>query len=150
MSDKSVKKYLKAKHGDEFEKQSTRAEYEELRRMKENCVYSDSPRDLIEVKIMQAMSEGAFENLEGKGKPLRDDEYFEAPDHLRVGYHLLKNAGFLPEEVRLSKEIESLKERLETAKTDEEKNEIQKKIVKATMDFGFYMDYNRKFAKMLY
>jgi hypothetical protein len=62
----------------------------------------------------------------------------------------LKNAGFVPEEVRLSKEIEALKERLASAKTEQERGEIRQKIAKAAMDYGFYMDYNRKFARKLF
>jgi hypothetical protein len=150
MQDDDLKSYKKAKYGEAFAKENARAEYEEYRIMREHASCANAPRDLVEIKIKQAMSEGAFENLEGKGKPLDLESYFEAPEHLRVGYHFLKNAGFIPEEVRLSKEIEMLKEKLATATTEAGRQLLGEKISKAAMDYGFYMDYNKKFAKKLF
>jgi DnaJ homolog subfamily C member 28 len=48
----------------------------------------------IEDKIRKAMEEGQFENLPGKGKPLRlDQDPNEDPDW-RMAFHVLKNAGY--------------------------------------------------------
>lgn len=43
---------------------------------------------IIEEKIQKAIENGEFDNLEGKGKPLNLDEYFAAPEDVRVGYSM--------------------------------------------------------------
>jgi len=40
-----------------------------------------------------------FDDLSGKGKPLDLDAYFVAPEHLRIGYSILKSADVIPEEM---------------------------------------------------
>ena len=61
----------------------------------------DSLSKIIEEKIKEAMENGEFNNLPGKGKPLDLSEYFKAPPHLRMGYSLLKNANVVPAEIML-------------------------------------------------
>jgi Domain of unknown function (DUF1992) len=63
-------------------------------------------------KIKEAIAKGEFDNLPGKGKPLDLDAYFATPEHLRMGYSILKSAGIIPEEVELLKQIEGLKKSL--------------------------------------
>ncbi len=50
----------------------------------------------IEEKIKQAIANGEFDNLAGKGKPLNFDAYFNTPEDLRVGYSILKSNNFVP------------------------------------------------------
>lgn len=49
--------------------------------------------------IVDAQKNGEFDNLSGNGKPLQLDDDALVPMDLRVGYRLLKNAGFLPPEL---------------------------------------------------
>ena len=64
---------------------------------------------IVESKIREAMANGEFDDLAGKGKPLDLSDYFATPEHLRVGYSLLKQHGFIPEEVVVLKEIDALR-----------------------------------------
>lgn len=63
----------------------------------------------VEDKIQIAMAKGEFDNLEGKGAPLRrlqqpsDNPYLDRSD--RLGYDLLQKHGFLPEWIDQQKEI---------------------------------------------
>jgi hypothetical protein len=51
---------------------------------------------IAERKIREALEEGAFDHLEGAGKPLDLSENpFEDPSD-RMAYRLLKNNGFAP------------------------------------------------------
>lgn len=60
---------------------------------------------LAEGRIAEAMAKGEFDGLAGSGKPLpRDDHSLISPE-LRMAYRILKNAGVLPKEVALRKEI---------------------------------------------
>lgn len=63
---------------------------------------------LAEQHIQEAIKEGLLDDLAGKGEPIElEDETF-IPDTLRMGYHLLKNAGFLPVELEQRKDALAL------------------------------------------
>ncbi len=82
----------------------------------------------VDSSIEEAMKRGDFDNLPGKGKPLRLDEYFDTPEELRVGYSVLKSAGFVPEEAELLKEIGALKEKLAQTRDEGERKQLQRQI----------------------
>lgn len=52
---------------------------------------------VAEHKIQEAIDEGKFDNLPGKGKPLVFDDDPMTPAHLRLANKVLKNANVLPE-----------------------------------------------------
>jgi hypothetical protein len=60
-------------------------------------------------KIEEAMQEGKFDDLPGKGKPLPLDEEWFAPPELRPAIRLLKSAGVLPDWMERAREIERLR-----------------------------------------
>ncbi|MGC3872475.1 DnaJ family domain-containing protein [Halomonas sp. GXIMD04776] len=60
---------------------------------------------LAEAHIQQAIEKGELDDLPGSGKPLQLDDDSMIPPELRAGYRLLKNAGFLPPEMELVREI---------------------------------------------
>ncbi|MFN4032538.1 MAG: DUF1992 domain-containing protein [Fimbriimonadales bacterium] len=61
-------------------------------------------------KIEEAMQEGKFDDLPGKGKPLPLDEEWFAPPELRPAIRLLKSASVLPDWLERAREIERLRE----------------------------------------
>lgn len=63
---------------------------------------------IAEERIKKAIEEGTFDNLEGFGKPVDNSEYFNAPPDQRISWHILKNAGVVPEEVSLRRQIYDL------------------------------------------
>jgi hypothetical protein len=92
---------------------------------------------IAEERIRQAMEEGAFEGLSGAGRPLvlEDDRW--VPGDLRMAYRVLKNAGCLPPELELRKEIMGLRELMETMEDDRERlgklRELNYKILRLSM-----------------
>ena len=63
---------------------------------------------VVEARIERAIEHGELTDLPGQGRPLAlDDDTCVAPE-LRLAYRILKNAGFVPEEVELRREIASL------------------------------------------
>jgi hypothetical protein len=69
---------------------------------------------LVEKKIREAMEQGEFDDLPGKGKPVDTSENpFEDPE-LRMAHRLLRNAGFAPSWVEERKDIDA---ELEQART---------------------------------
>jgi DnaJ family protein C protein 28 len=60
----------------------------------------------IDEIIQQAMQEGAFDNLSGKGKPLNLDENPYLDREWQLAYHLLKENGFAPDFIEQRQSIE--------------------------------------------
>lgn len=60
---------------------------------------------MAEQRISEAYSKGEFNNLSGYGKPVDIAGYFEVPAQERMAVHIMKNAGLIPYEVELRKEI---------------------------------------------
>lgn len=65
---------------------------------------------IAENRILEAIDHGLFDNLQGKGKPLKLEDESHIPPELRMAYRILKNAGCLPPELELRKEIVRLQD----------------------------------------
>lgn len=72
--------------------------------------YMSGIEELVEEKIRKAQEKGAFDNLEGKGKPLYLPENPFEPPELRMGFKILKDAGYAPYWVEIGKDIDAGKE----------------------------------------
>lgn len=60
----------------------------------------------IDEPIKKAMQDGQFDNLPGKGKPLKlDDDPFADPEW-QLAHHILKNSGFVLPWIETRREIE--------------------------------------------
>lgn len=96
----------------------------------------------VEQIIREAMERGEFDNLPGKGKPIDLTAYFDTPEEVRMAFSILKNAGMVPREVELLKEIAELKQ-VESALVEEKKRpEIRKEIEKKQIEFSLMMERN--------
>jgi len=98
----------------------------------------------VDEKIKEAIARGEFDNLPGKGKPLNLDAYFATPEHLRIGYSILKGAEIVPEEMELLKQIEGLKRSLESSTSEIEKTTLRQQLSEKLTNFNMRMEYNRK------
>jgi hypothetical protein len=76
---------------------------------------------LAERRILEAMEAGAFDDLPGRGRPLELDDDSHVPTELRAAYRILKNAGMVPPEVELRREIASAEQLLAMAQSDEQR-----------------------------
>ncbi|MBN1627558.1 MAG: DUF1992 domain-containing protein [Deltaproteobacteria bacterium] len=85
-------------------------------------------QDLIERKIKEAQERGEFDNLPGKGKPLKLEDDSGVPEDLRVTYKILKNADCLPPELELKKEIRQMEDMLAGIPDEKERYRLIKKI----------------------
>lgn len=90
------------------------------------------------------MAEGEFDNLTGKGQPINLDLYFATPAELRAGYAVLKNAGVLPEEMQLLKEVDALKEQLKSCVEEEELSRLRKRIGEKMLQYNLLMECYRR------
>ena len=67
---------------------------------------------IAESRILEAIQDGVFDNLAGKGQPLSLNDDRDIPPELRLAYKILKMADCLPPELHLQKEIVTLQEML--------------------------------------
>jgi hypothetical protein len=98
---------------------------------------------LVEKKIREAMEAGEFDELEGAGRPVNLDAYFSTPEELRAGYAVLKNAGVVPEEARLLREINELKERLAACRDGAERERLRQSVNDLTLKYNLLVEHYR-------
>ena len=96
-----------------------------------------------EAEILKAMARGDFDHLSGKGKPLDLESYFKTPQHLRLAFHILKDAGFVPPEMKLKKEIELLKEKRDATMDEDEKSQLNREIIQKTAMYNMAIEQLR-------
>ena len=99
---------------------------------------------IVEKIIVEAMERGEFDNLPGKGKPIDLEEYFKLPEHLRAGFMILKNAGFVPAEMEVLKEIDALRAEHAASSNEDQKRRLEKMINEKTIAFNMVIEKNRR------
>ena len=65
---------------------------------------------IAESRILEAMEAGIFDNLEGRGKPLKLENDSHVPPELRMAYKIMKMADCLPPELELRREVVRLQD----------------------------------------
>jgi len=98
---------------------------------------------LVEKKIREAMEAGEFDRLEGAGRPVNLDAYFATPEEMRAGYAVLKNAGIVPEEAQLLREINGLKEKLEACRDRAEREGLSRAINDLKLKYNLLVEHYR-------
>ena len=88
---------------------------------------------LAERKIREALEDGAFKDLQGKGKPLQLTDDSGVPAELRMAYKILKNANCLPEELELRKEMLRLEDLLRCCEEEGQRRIHREKLTLARL-----------------
>src|SRR5947199_2512206 len=89
------------------------------------------------------MARGDFDNLAGRGQPLRLEDLSQVPEDLRAGYLLLKSAGVLPEEMQLRKEMVTLESLLDACADADERMRLRKDLNWKMIRFQVLMERRR-------
>ena len=93
---------------------------------------------IAEARIAEAVERGELDNLPGSGQPLALDNDQHIPEELRVAYRILKNAGCVPPELELRREISQVEQLLSGVEDAQEKNRIISKINYLLTQLGIY------------
>ena len=92
---------------------------------------------IAERRITEAINNGEFDNLEGKGKPLIFEDETWIPEDLRMAYRFLKNAGCVPPELEMRNEVINMCSLMNTLDDDKERikkiRELNFKLLKLNM-----------------
>jgi len=83
---------------------------------------------IVEQRIQEALERGDFDDLPGKGKPLPIVDDSMVPDELRLAYKILKNAGCVPPELEMHREIRRMEDLLKDLPDEKERYTLMKKI----------------------
>ena len=91
---------------------------------------------IAENRILEAIDSGLFDNLRGKGQPLKfeDDSYI--PPDLKMAYKIMKNADCLPPELELRKEIVRLQDLVASLPDEAEKMQQMRRLNFLVMKLG--------------
>lgn len=91
---------------------------------------------IAEDKIRRALEEGEFDHLSGAGKPLMLEDETWIPEDLRLCYRVLKNAGCIPPELEIRKEIMNLKDMINTLDDESERLSKLRELNFKIMEFN--------------
>jgi hypothetical protein len=83
---------------------------------------------IAERRILEAIREGAFDDLPGAGQPLKLEDDSNVPEDLRIAYKILKNSGYVPKEIALRKEIAQAEDLLDGMEDTKAKYRQLKKL----------------------
>jgi len=83
---------------------------------------------MAEKKIAEAIARGELENLPGAGRPLDLGDDALIPEDLRMAYRILKNAGVVPPEVELLRDIGELERCIGTLSAGEARSAAWRKL----------------------
>ena len=92
-----------------------------------------------EEKIKQAMKDGEFDNLPGKGKPLVIEDLSAIPQELRMAYSMLKNAGMVKDEENYRKELMRIEDLIACCHDAEEKAKLKQQLNQKLLEFNKVM-----------
>ncbi len=95
---------------------------------------------MAEEKIKQAIRDGELDDLPGKGKKQELEDLSAIPEDMRTSYLMMKNSGYLPDEVRLQKELISLQEMMDLAKDPEQKEGYRKQLSEKEIQLRMLME----------
>lgn len=84
--------------------------------------------NLAEERIQAALRDGEFDDLPGQGGPLELEDDRAVPPELRVAYRMLRNAGCLPRELLLRREIGEVEGLLRQVEIDGETASLRRRL----------------------
>ena len=91
---------------------------------------------IAENRILEAMEEGLFDNLRGKGKPLVLEDDSHIPPELRMVYKIMKMADCLPPELEMRQEIVRLQDLVASLPDEAEKLKQMRRLNFLVMKLG--------------
>ncbi len=97
-------------------------------------------RDLVEARIREARARGAFDRLEGAGKPLPDDPLASLPAETRVEARIVRASGETPREVVLAATAAKLRQEIATETEPRIRRELAKELRDVEMELHIRLE----------
>lgn len=105
-----------------------------------------SLKNLIERQIQKARLLGQLEGLEGEGKPLPDrtgDAFVDVDE--AVGFRMMAQAGVLPAEIEVKKQIELLREKFKSLTDEAARKEAMSELAQLELRYNIAREARQKF-----
>jgi hypothetical protein len=99
---------------------------------------------IVEQRIEEAVRDGVFDDLPGRGRPLQLEDLSLVPDELRAGYILLRTHGYLPAELEARKEWLRLADLLAACVDADERALLLPQVRRAALQCQVMMDEHRR------
>ena len=99
---------------------------------------------IVENRINEAMKEGVFDDLPGRGQPLNLDEYFSTPEDIRMAYSVLKNANCSPPEVQLMSEVSRLERAVAQTPDPVVRQSLQQELANRRTELAMLQERGRR------
>jgi hypothetical protein len=97
--------------------------------------------DHIGRSLAESEKSGELRTAANFGKPLDfGDGYFETPEELRMGFKILKDAGFAPPEIELMREIGVFRESLDAATSDKDRTTKRTRLTELQLKLAMQME----------
>ncbi len=91
---------------------------------------------VAENRILEAIEAGHFDDLQGKGQPLKLEDDSHVPPELRMAYKIMKNADCLPPELEMRKEVIRLQDLVASLPDEAEKLQQMRRLNFLVMKLG--------------
>lgn len=91
---------------------------------------------LAENRIIEAIEAGQFDDLQGKGRPLKLEDDSQVPPELRMAYKIMKMADCLPPELEMRKEVIRLQDLVASLPDEAEKLKQMRRLNFLVMKLG--------------
>ena len=103
---------------------------------------------IAERRMLKARAEGKLQGLAGEGKPLpeRPGDAFVDPGEA-VGYRIMAEAGALPEEISIGRQIVALKAHLTSLSDPVERKTAMAELAKLEMKHAMAKEARQKFMR---
>ena len=103
---------------------------------------------LAERQIQKARLKGQLDHLEGEGKPLPDrpGDAFVSPGDA-VGFRIMAEAGVLPEEIALKKQVAAQRAHLATLTDEAQRKAAMAELARLEMRQAIAEESRRKFLR---
>jgi hypothetical protein len=100
--------------------------------------------DIIKQWVERVEKSGELRNSPQFGKPFDfNDGYSETPEELRAAYKILKNAGYVPAEVELLRQLAALKDQLAASGDEEQRKVLRTKLAEMQQKVAIMLDRMR-------
>jgi hypothetical protein len=97
---------------------------------------------IAEQRIQEAIRRGELDDLPLKGRPIPREDDSGVPEELRMAFKILKNAGVLPEELQIRKELLTLRDLIDICEDPGEEQKLRKELSRKMLHYNVVMERN--------
>lgn len=98
---------------------------------------------LAEQRIQEAIARGDLDDLPGKGRPVELEDLSLVPPDLRMAFKVMKNAGLLPEEMQIERQIAELQALRRKARTRPRRALIDRQLRQLLLEREIRRDHRK-------